>query len=220
MRSPVRPSSLSKPRLSSSRSNRFFSRHQTLLAALLVLGVMVGALAVGQTWSVSSAKHKAERASGGEVSLAAAPPVRASSMALVGPTLGNYPNSTVALSGEVTVTPDAAPTSAVSINVSTSTNFEGTFSANPATGVVRVTDAHPAETYTVTVRAFDSGGASTTGTFTLTVQSGTACAGASVFTNAADASVGSHPTSVVVGDFNGDGKQDLAAANQSSNTVS
>lgn len=219
MRTLVPQSRLSNPRLSSYRSNRFFSRHQTLLAILLVLGVMVGALAVGQSWSVTSAKRKAERASGGEGLRVAAAPTPTSSIIAVGPTLGNYPNSTVALSGEVTVTPDAAPTSAVSINVSTSTNFKGTFSADPTTGVVRVTDAHPAGTYTVTVTAF-GGGASTSKTFTLTVQSGTACAGVSFFTNAADSSVGSQPYSVAVGDFNNDGKQDIAVANEGSNTVS
>ena len=78
------------------------------------------------------------------------------------PGLGNYPNTSLLLSTDTTVTPDAAPTNTASINVSTSTNFKGTLEANPTTGVVRVTDGHPAGTYTVTVRAFDSGGASTT----------------------------------------------------------
>ena len=117
------------------------------------------------------------------------------------------------------MTPDAAPTNATSINVKTSSDFKGTFAANPATGVVRVTDAAPAGAYTVTVRAFN-GTVSTTRTFTLTVQPGTACAGASVFTNAAEASVGSHPVSVSVGDFNNDGKQDIAVANSFTNNVS
>jgi hypothetical protein len=128
------------------------------------------------------------------------------------PTLGNYPNTTVALSAGTTVTPDAAPTGATSINVSTDTNFKGTFAANPATGIVRVTDAHPAGTYTVTVTAFNSVGVTTTQTFQLTVQQGTACSGVFTFANAADASSGSDPQSVAIGDFNNDGKQDLAIA--------
>ena len=53
-------------------------------------------------------------------------------------------------------------TNTTSINVSTSTDFNGTLAGDPTTGVVRVTDAHPAGTYTVTVKAFDSGGATTT----------------------------------------------------------
>ena len=75
------------------------------------------------------------------------------------PTLGNYPDTSLPLSTDTTVTPDAAPTNTTSINVSTSTDFKGTLEGDPATGVVRVTDAHPAGTYTVTVTAFGSDGA-------------------------------------------------------------
>ena len=130
------------------------------------------------------------------------------------PTLGNYPDTSVPLSGNTTVTPDAAPADTTSINVSTDSNFKGTFAANPTTGVVTVTDAHPAGTYTVTVTAFGPGG-TTTKTFTLTVADSIPC-GASFtdgFTNAADVNAGSNPNSVAIGDFNGDGKQDLAVAN-------
>ena len=135
-------------------------------------------------------------------------------------TLGNYPDTTVSLGGESTITPDAAPTSTTGISVSASTNFKGTFAADPATGVVRVTNAHPAGTYTVTVTAFNSIGGTTSKTFQLTVQQGTTCAGASVFINAADVNAGVGSDSVAVGDFNNDGKQDFAVANFGSNNVS
>ena len=91
------------------------------------------------------------------------------------PILGNYPDTTLALSTDTTVTPDAPPTNTTSINVSTSTDFNGTLAGDPTTGVVRVTDAHPAGTYTVTVTAFDSGGATATKTFTLTVTTPVTC---------------------------------------------
>ena len=70
------------------------------------------------------------------------------------PTLGNYPDTSIPLSTDTTVTPDATPTNTTSINVSTSTNFKGKLEGYPTTGVVRVTDAHPAGTYTVIVKAF------------------------------------------------------------------
>ena len=91
------------------------------------------------------------------------------------PTLGNYPDTTISLSTDTTVTPDAPPTGTTSINVSTSTSFNGTLEGDSATGVVRVTDAHPTGTYTVTVRAFDSGGVSASTTFTLTVTTPETC---------------------------------------------
>jgi Calx-beta domain/FG-GAP-like repeat/FG-GAP repeat/Domain of unknown function (DUF4214) len=136
------------------------------------------------------------------------------------PTLGSYPPTSVTVGANATVTPDAAPTNTTRINVSTSTNFKGTFAGDPATGIVRVTNAHPSGTYTVTVRAFDSGGIDTTKTFTLTVTTSTACAGAPLFTSVADVSVGSLSRFVAVGDFNNDGKQDIATANYGESTVS
>ena len=45
--------------------------------------------------------------------------------AVATPTLGNYPNTSLALSTDMTVTPDAPPTNTTSINVSTSTDFDG-----------------------------------------------------------------------------------------------
>ena len=131
-------------------------------------------------------------------------------------TLRNYPNTTVQLGANTSVTPDAAPINTASINVSTSTNFKGRLEGNPITGVVRVTDAHPAGTYTVTVTAFDGG--PTTKTFTLTVTTPATCNPVSFA--AATFAINFKPFSVAVGDFNGDGKQDLATANSGSNDVS
>src|SRR5207249_10379411 len=117
------------------------------------------------------------------------------------PTLGNYPDTSIPLSTNTTVTPDATPTITTSISISTNSNFKGTFAASPTTGVVTVTDAYPAGTYTVTVTAFGLRG-STTKTFPLTVTS-TPCE-FSGFTTAADANAGIRPFSVAIGDFNGD----------------
>ncbi|MGE0104871.1 MAG: beta strand repeat-containing protein [Blastocatellales bacterium] len=140
--------------------------------------------------------------------------------ALAAPELSNYPNATVTIGGSTTVTPDAAPLNTTSIQVATNTNFKGTFAADPVTGIVRVTNAHPAGAYPVTVTAINNIGVTMAKNFTLTVQTSTACTMTPTFTSAADVGVGSGPYSVAIGDFNGDGKQDFAAANQNSNTVS
>ncbi len=103
--------------------------------------------------------------------------------------------------------------------MSTSTSFKGKLEGNPATGVVRVTDAHPAGTYTVTVRAFDTGGLSATKTFMLTVTTPVTC-NPLTFVPVAPVAAGTGPGSAAVGDFNGDGKQDLVVTNFSSNTAS
>jgi hypothetical protein len=97
----------------------------------------------------------------------------------------------------------------VSINVSTSTDFKGTLIGDPTTGVVRVTNAHPAGTYRVTVTAFESGGANATKMFTLIVTTPVTCNEAS-FAAATNFAAGDGPAFVAVGDFNGDGNQDVA----------
>ena len=138
--------------------------------------------------------------------------------AVATPILGNYPNTSLPLSTDTTATPDAAPTGANSITVSTSTDFKGTFAGDRITGVVRITDAHPAGNYTVTVTASDRDGATTTKTFTLTVTTPITCQPVS-FATAVNYTTGSFPNSVAVGDFNGDGLQDLAVADTGSDVV-
>ena len=128
---------------------------------------------------------------------------------------GNYPDTAVTIGANATVIPDMIPAGVRSMNVSTDTRFKGSFAANWETGDVHVTNAHPAGTYTIKLKGFFTGG-TTTQTFTLTVLSGTECGGTFQFTSAPDVGMGasSNPNSVAIGDFNNDGKQDLATANQ------
>ena len=91
------------------------------------------------------------------------------------PALDNYPDASIQLSGNTTITPDAAPTDTTRINVSTSTDFKGRLEGDPATGIVRVTGAHPAGIYSVTVTAFNGSGVTATETFTLTVTTPVTC---------------------------------------------
>src|SRR2546430_5833548 len=127
------------------------------------------------------------------LAMAIAPMIARESRIAETPSLGNYPNVSLPLSTDTTVTPDAPPTNTTRINVSTSTNFKGKLEGYPATGVVRVTDAHPAGAYTVTVRAFGVNGTSTTKTFALVVTTPATCTPLS-FATAATSSVGAAPT--------------------------
>src|SRR2546423_2252835 len=131
---------------------------------------------------------------------------------VMAPILGNYPKTSVSLSGDKTITPDSPPTTTTNINVSTSTAFKGKLEGYPATGIVRVTDAYPAGTYRVAVRAFDSGGASVTKTFMLKVRTPATCNPVH-FAAATNLPAGNGPYASAVGDFDGDGKQGLAVTN-------
>ena len=135
------------------------------------------------------------------------------------PSLGTYPNAMVALSANATITPDQAPGLATTISVSTSTGFKGTLTASPSTGVVRVTNAHPAGTYTIRIKTFGPNGMASR-TFTLTVESGTPCADPTAFVNAPDVSIGSFPLSMAIGDFNNDGHQDFVTGYDSFDPLS
>ncbi len=131
------------------------------------------------------------------------------------PTLGNYQTSTVVSFGNIQVVPDIAPTGTTSLAVyTTSSTFTGTLTANPLTGVIYVTNAKPAGTYTIIVNA----GSFVTTTFTLNVtnQPCTFTGLANVNSN----SVGTTPLGMAIGDFNRDGFQDIAIANSGSNNVS
>ena len=108
------------------------------------------------------------------------------------PTLGNYPNTSIPLSTDTTVTPDAAPTNTTSISVSSLTDFDGTLVGDPVTGVVRITDAHPAGAYPVIVRAFNGGGPPVIKSFMLNVTTPVTCIPVS-FAAAANLGAGSSP---------------------------
>jgi hypothetical protein len=96
----------------------------------------------------------------------------ATATANTSPTLGNYPSASVNVGGTTTITPNAAPADNGTITsiVAATSNFTGTFSVNPASGVVTVNNAGPAGEYFVYVNATDNcGGISLTQVFELDV---------------------------------------------------
>lgn len=134
------------------------------------------------------------------------------------PILGNYANRSVPLGGSSTLTPDTGASNIGTATISVSGNFKGAISVSPSSGAVRVLNAYPAGNYTVTVRASDFAGFSVTRSFTLTVTNVSSC-------NTLDfagirSTVGINPLGLVTADFNGDGRQDAATANQTSNNIS
>ena len=136
-------------------------------------------------------------------------------------TLGNYADTSVQLGGNTKVIPDATPLDTTSINVSTSTLFKGTFTADPSTGVVRVTNAHPAGTYTVKLFAFSSNtGTTDSKSFMLSVTTAPACSSPALSFQSVTLASPDGPLSTAVGDFNGDGKQDIASANRNTSNFS
>jgi hypothetical protein len=90
------------------------------------------------------------------------------------PTL-TYGNQAVTLNDSLSLNPVTGPTDNVSIStivVQSSGTYTGSISVNNSTGVVALTNAAPAGTHTITIRAIDSCGGTTDATFTLTVSSG------------------------------------------------
>jgi hypothetical protein len=133
--------------------------------------------------------------------------------------LGNYPDTGFVLSDNGIVTPDAAPTFTTGISVKASGGFKGTLTANPATGVVTVTNAHNEGIFPVTVTATGPGGVSTK-TFNLTVSASAACVNNINFIQFSSVPSGANPVAIAIGDFNADGNQDLASANSIDGNVS
>jgi hypothetical protein len=132
------------------------------------------------------------------------------------PTLGTYANTTIQAGDNATITPGAAPTGTTRIQAYTHTNFTGVLHVDPVTGVLTVTNAKQAGTYTVTVKAFGAGGSAMT-TFTLTVTDPNCSQG--LFTSGPNVATGTMPHSIAIGDFNEDGNQDLAVGNNNSISI-
>jgi hypothetical protein len=87
------------------------------------------------------------------------------------PSLGNYPNATVAPGGSVTITPNSPPADngLIASLTASAPGFTGTLAGNPTTGAITITNANPAGSYTVTVKATDNCGVTATRAFTLNV---------------------------------------------------
>jgi len=136
---------------------------------------------------------------------------------VVFPVLGTYPNTTVTAGRNTTVTPTTAPQYLLSAVAYSTAKLDGILTVNPTTGIVNITDAMPAGTYTVTVKGFGAAGTVTT-TFTLTVTNPTCSQG--LFYGTGSVAVATYPVNIAIGDFNNDGKQDIASPSYMTSAVS
>lgn len=99
------------------------------------------------------------------------------------PPMGTYPSAgTINMGTGTTVTPNAAPSDNGTVMSLTASapGFTGTFAGNPATGVVTISNAAPAGTFTVTVTDTDNCGAASTKTFSLVVNDPPTMAGQTI----------------------------------------
>ena len=122
-------------------------------------------------------------------------------------TANPYPNVTIAATGgNSVVTPFEAPSvGSAGISAYSDTNFKGEFSVNQVTGVVHITNAHPAGTYSVTV--------GTENPFILTVEDNNCSQGNFISVATSGLSIGVDPK---IGDFNNDGFQDIVSGTTTS----
>ena len=87
-----------------------------------------------------------------------------------------YQNQTVGFDGSLTINPATGPTDNVgvsSILVQSVGSYTGAISVDNATGVASITNAAPAGTHTITIRATDNCGTNTDTSFSLNIHKGT-----------------------------------------------
>jgi hypothetical protein len=86
-----------------------------------------------------------------------------------------YQNHTVAFDGSLTINPATGPTDDVSVSsivMQSVGSYAGAISVNNATGVVSISNAAPAGTHTITIRATDSCGTNTVTSFIININKG------------------------------------------------
>ncbi len=132
--------------------------------------------------------------------------------------IGTYPATEVGLGSQTLVKPSSPPIGSLRFVAITDSRFKGTIEGDPATGVVRVTNAQPVGVYPVTLISYESSGISSTA-FALTVTATATCSNSALST-AVNTGVAAGPRQAVITDFNQDGIQDTATADFGGNGVS
>lgn len=131
--------------------------------------------------------------------------------------LGNYSAAFTTVGRSLVRTPSIIPSNTVKMTVSTSSDFQGVLTGDPVTGKIMVVNPKPIGTYSIKVKGISSAGTTVIKTFTLHVNKPSCSRGN--YINSNDVNTGLNQLSVVVGDFNNDGKEDLAAAHEGGNNT-
>ncbi|MBX7223366.1 MAG: immunoglobulin domain-containing protein [Blastocatellia bacterium] len=118
------------------------------------------------------------------------------------PTLGSYPAPSICAGTGLNITPDLAPTDNGILTSLTASapGFTGSILGNTATGILTITNAGPANSFTVTVTATDNCGATATTNFTLNVTQSPSLNGQNVTRQS-----GTAPTLATIGTVSGTG---------------
>ncbi|MFZ4058299.1 MAG: FG-GAP-like repeat-containing protein [Ferruginibacter sp.] len=126
------------------------------------------------------------------------------------PVLGTYANTTVVYGGNVTINPSQAPQNTNLLTVTPSVNFKGKILINSTTGIIQVVNAQSKGTLEIKVRAYVDTSIASTRTFNLKVDTLNSCTYGHFETRFVYPTA-NLPKQIEVGDFNGDGKQDMIA---------
>ena len=133
-----------------------------------------------------------------------------------GPLLGDYPETTVYLGENASITPSGIPKNARSLDAMSNIDFADVLTVDKATGILNITNAKNPGTYNITMTAFDAQGLSISKSFIIHVLNkicteGDFLSGEALGLIKSNLDFDQEIKKQALGDFNNDGLQDVLA---------